>query len=136
MGEAAHGELVVKRDLQAVAEVRRFVRLAVGRWEVDDFVPCLVASELVTNAIRYATGEDEVIFRNYEGKRFVYKQPRQGVAISGCGDAMAPAAESDVVPIQIGKKKAATRPRRRRKTGSQRLTVVGGRFTVEKGTKR
>lgn len=63
MGEAAHGELVVKRDLRAVAEVRRFVRLTVGRWEVDDFVPCLVASELVTNAIRYATGEDEVIFR-------------------------------------------------------------------------
>jgi lysine 2,3-aminomutase len=61
--------------------------------------------------------EDEVIFRNYEGKRFVYKQPRQGIAMPGCGDAMAPAAQSDVVPIQIGKKPAA-RPRRRRKTGS------------------
>jgi lysine 2,3-aminomutase len=62
--------------------------------------------------------EDEVIFRNYEGKRFVYKQPRQGVAVSGCGNSMAPAAQSDVVPIQIGKKAAASRPRRRRKTGS------------------
>jgi hypothetical protein len=62
--------------------------------------------------------EDEVIFRNYEGKRFVYKQPRQGVAVSGCGDPMAPAAQNDVVPIQIGKKAAAARPRRRRKTGS------------------
>jgi lysine 2,3-aminomutase len=61
--------------------------------------------------------EDEVIFRNYEGKRFVYKQPRQGIAMAGCGEAMAPAAQSDVVPIQIGKKPAA-RPRRRRKTGS------------------
>jgi lysine 2,3-aminomutase len=61
--------------------------------------------------------EDEVIFRNYEGKRFVYKQPRQGIGIPGCGDAMAPAAQSDVVPIQIGKKPAAP-PRRRRKTGS------------------
>ena len=30
--------------------------------------------------------EDEVIFRNYEGKRFVYKQPRQPIAVSGCGD--------------------------------------------------
>jgi lysine 2,3-aminomutase len=61
--------------------------------------------------------EDEVIFRNYEGKRFVYKQPRQPMTINGCGDTMAPAAQSDVVPIQIGKKPAA-RPRRRRKTGS------------------
>ena len=61
--------------------------------------------------------EDEVIFRNYEGKRFVYKQPRQPVTVSGCGDPLAPAAQNDVVPIQIGKK-PAERPRRRRKTGS------------------
>jgi lysine 2,3-aminomutase len=61
--------------------------------------------------------EDEVIFRNYEGKRFVYKQPRQPVTVGGCGETVAPAAQSDVVPIQIGKKPAA-RPRRRRKTGS------------------
>ena len=61
--------------------------------------------------------EDEVVFRNYEGKRFVYKQPRQPITVSGCGDVLAPAAQSDVVPIQIGKK-AAARPRRRRKTGS------------------
>ena len=53
--------------------------------------------------------EDEVVFRNYEGKRFVYKQPRQGVSV-GCDS-------EDVVPIQIGKK-AASRSRRRRKTGS------------------
>jgi len=61
--------------------------------------------------------EDEVIFRNYEGKRFVYKQPRQPVTISGCGETIATAAQSDVVPIQIAKK-PADRPRRRRKTGS------------------
>lgn len=61
--------------------------------------------------------EDEVIFRNYEGKRFVYKQPRQPITVSGCGDPLAPAAQNDVVPIQIGKK-APARPRRRRKTGS------------------
>jgi lysine 2,3-aminomutase len=63
--------------------------------------------------------EDEVIFRNYEGQRFVYKQPRHPVTVSGCGEISAPAAESDIVPIQIGKKKAASpRPRRGRKTGS------------------
>src|SRR5437868_13085966 len=60
--------------------------------------------------------DEEVIFRNYEGKRFVYKQPRQVAAESGC-DPLAPAAQNDVVPIQIGKK-AASRSRRRRKTGS------------------
>src|SRR5438270_1962313 len=37
--------------------------------------------------------EDEVIFRNYEGKRFVYKQPRQVAAESGC-DPLAPAAQN------------------------------------------
>src|SRR6478672_3020558 len=63
--------------------------------------------------------EDEVIFRNYAGERYVYKQPRQpAVAASACGDAAA--AESDVVPIQIGK---SAKPRkktvaRKRKTGT------------------
>ncbi|WP_169744509.1 ATP-binding protein, partial [Spirillospora albida] len=54
----------MKQDLKVVAEVRRFVRLVTGQWEVDDFVPCLVASELVTNALRYASASDEdVILR-------------------------------------------------------------------------
>jgi two-component sensor histidine kinase len=62
--ESTHGEIVIKRHLEAVAEVRRFVRLTLGRWEMEDYVPCLVASELVTNAIRYATsGDDEVTVR-------------------------------------------------------------------------
>ncbi|GAA4365090.1 hypothetical protein GCM10023088_10110 [Actinomadura verrucosospora] len=73
MGEAAchGGEIVVKNDLAVVAEVRRFVRLVAGRrspvagrWEMDDFVPCLVASELITNALRYASAPDgDVTFR-------------------------------------------------------------------------
>jgi lysine 2,3-aminomutase len=56
--------------------------------------------------------EDEVVFRNYEGKRFVYKQPRPAAAV-GC-DA------DDVVPIRVAKRvvsKKALRPKRR-KTGS------------------
>src|SRR3954454_21206440 len=48
--------------------------------------------------------DDEVIFRNYEGKSFVYKQPRQGAAVGGgCGVS---ARSGDVVPLQI-----ATRPK-------------------------
>lgn len=64
MIEAAHSEIVVKRQLEAVSEVRRFVRLTLGRWGMDDYVPCLVASELVTNAIRYGTTpKDDVTLR-------------------------------------------------------------------------
>lgn len=57
--------------------------------------------------------DDEVIFRNYEGKRFVYKQPRQIVAVPT--RAAAAKAEPGVLPIQIGTRgKKASRPRRRR----------------------
>jgi lysine 2,3-aminomutase len=52
--------------------------------------------------------DDEVVFRNYEGKRFVYKQPRQ-LAASGCET-------QDVVPIRAASKKEARQ--KRRKTGS------------------
>ena len=52
--------------------------------------------------------EDEVIFRNYEGKRFVYKQPRQSVAV-GCET-------EDVVPIRVAAKKQGRQ--KRRKTGT------------------
>ena len=60
--------------------------------------------------------EDEVVFRNYEGKRFVYKQPRQLVAASACGDAAE--TERDIVPIRIASKAKKTARARRRKTGS------------------
>ncbi|TDD21024.1 hypothetical protein E1287_40900 [Actinomadura sp. KC06] len=64
MGDAAENQMVVKQDLEVVAEVRRFVRLVAGQWGMDDFTPCLIASELVTNALRYASEEDgDVILR-------------------------------------------------------------------------
>ncbi|RKS70941.1 anti-sigma regulatory factor (Ser/Thr protein kinase) [Actinomadura pelletieri DSM 43383] len=65
MGEAAvENAMVVKQDLRVVGEVRRFVRLVTGQWGMDDFVPCLVASELVTNAFQHAsTPDDDVTLR-------------------------------------------------------------------------
>jgi lysine 2,3-aminomutase len=63
--------------------------------------------------------EDEVIFRNYEGQRFVYKQPRPSTTVPARGTEIA--AESDVVSIQSGKKPrkaAAKRVARKRKTGT------------------
>ena len=56
--------------------------------------------------------EDEVVFRNYEGKRFVYKQPRQPVSV-GCE-------ADDVVPIRVAKRDASKKTIRpkRRQTGS------------------
>jgi lysine 2,3-aminomutase len=44
--------------------------------------------------------DDEVIFRNYEGKRFSYKQPR--VAVPDVAPAIA-AQATGVVPIEAGK---------------------------------
>ena len=52
--------------------------------------------------------DDEVVFRNYEGKRFVYKQPRPP-ATAGCET-------QDVVPIGVASKKPNRQ--KRRKTGS------------------
>ena len=60
MGQAAtENEMMVKQDLKVVAEVRRFVRLVTGEYGMDDFVPCLIASELVTNALQHATSETD-----------------------------------------------------------------------------
>jgi lysine 2,3-aminomutase len=60
--------------------------------------------------------EDSVTFRNYEGQRFVYKQPRQLEVASACGTAAA----QDIVSIKTGnaktKKPKASRPKLR--TGS------------------
>jgi lysine 2,3-aminomutase len=58
--------------------------------------------------------DDEVVFRNYEGKRFVYKQPRQ---VQPAQTDVERAAELDVVPI--GRKKAAgpRKVKRRRAAG-------------------
>jgi lysine 2,3-aminomutase len=56
--------------------------------------------------------DDEVVFRNYEGKRFVYKQP-QRAANDGCDT-------GDVVPIRVASRSGEKKPVRakRRKTGS------------------
>jgi lysine 2,3-aminomutase len=42
--------------------------------------------------------DDEVVFRNYEGKRFVYKQPAR-TAAAGCGSSVD---GPEVVPIEVG----------------------------------
>ena len=58
--------------------------------------------------------DDEVVFRNYEGRRFVYKQPRQPAP----AERAAVAAQADVVPITVGQPKPRKKSSRRRKTGS------------------
>ena len=62
--------------------------------------------------------EDSVIFRNYEGQRFVYKQPRQPVVVSGQNAAEA---QTDVVSIKTGKSTSTNKPKAPRaklRTGS------------------
>ncbi len=56
--------------------------------------------------------DDEVIFRNYEGKRFTYKQPRSGNPVCVPDNNENP----DIVPIEIAA--AAGRARRKRKSAN------------------
>ena len=57
--------------------------------------------------------DDEVVFRNYEGKRFVYKQPRISAPAAACAsDGDSP----DIVPIEVGKTPRRKQPARRRKS--------------------
>jgi lysine 2,3-aminomutase len=60
--------------------------------------------------------DDEVIFRNYAGERYVYKQPRQVVPAAACG--VAAEAETDVVSIQVAKKPRKKTVARKRKTAT------------------
>jgi lysine 2,3-aminomutase len=45
--------------------------------------------------------DEAVVFRNYAGERFIYKQPRQTAAASACGTGAA--GEPDVVPLQVAR---------------------------------
>ncbi|MEO8563978.1 MAG: KamA family radical SAM protein [bacterium] len=60
--------------------------------------------------------DDEVVFRNYEGKRFSYKQPRQAV-VPDLAPGIA-ATSNDVVPIGAGKEAKTKRAARRRKSAN------------------
>jgi lysine 2,3-aminomutase len=60
--------------------------------------------------------DDEVIFRNYEGKRFSYKQPKPMNVPSEAP--MIAAETSDVVPIEAGKTAKKGRAARRRKSAN------------------
>jgi lysine 2,3-aminomutase len=63
--------------------------------------------------------DDEVIFRNYAGERYVYKQPRVPVPVDGCG--VAAEATPDVVPIRIG-----TKSSRSKRPAAKRRSVQAG----------
>lgn len=74
--------------------------------------------------------DDEVVFRNYEGRRFVYRQPKVAPS-NGCGsDDGAP----DIVPIEIAKTAKAAKvgkvttkaPRRRTSAKARQRSSAGG----------
>jgi lysine 2,3-aminomutase len=65
--------------------------------------------------------EDEVIFRNYAGERYVYKQPRQpATTVPDIGRAAA--AKSGIVPIATGNKARKTSVKRVGKIARKRKT--------------
>jgi lysine 2,3-aminomutase len=103
-----HFRTTVQKGLEIIKALRGFTSgLAVPHFVIDSpggggKVPLL--PEYVEEI-----NDDEVVFRNYEGKRFVYKQPKVGVPVSPCeADEDAP----DIVPIEIGKKKRVARRKR------------------------
>lgn len=66
--------------------------------------------------------DTEVVFRNYEGKRFVYKQPRVAAG-TGCGTG--DDATPDIVPIEIAKTAKKRRQRRTAAKARQRSSASG-----------
>ncbi|MGI9044585.1 MAG: KamA family radical SAM protein, partial [Gemmatimonadaceae bacterium] len=111
-----HFRTTVKKGLEIVQALRGWTSgLAVPHFVIDapgggGKVP------LLPDYVEEIT-DDEVIFRNYEGKRFSYKQPRQVPAEEPLP---AVAAQSDIVPIgraKRPKKEGAVRPRRRKASG-------------------
>ena len=93
-----HFRTTVQKGLEIIKALRGFTSgLAVPHFVIDSpggggKVPLL--PEYVEEI-----NDDEVVFRNYEGKRFVYKQPKVGVEV-GCDAGDSP----DIVPIEVGKR--------------------------------
>ncbi|MFD0851203.1 ATP-binding protein [Actinomadura adrarensis] len=57
--------LVLKSFPQSIKQARDFVGCVAGRCGLDDYVPRLVVSELVTNAWRHAEGNDDIVVRAF-----------------------------------------------------------------------
>jgi lysine 2,3-aminomutase len=103
-----HFRTTVQKGLEIIQALRGFTSgLAVPHFVIDapgggGKVP------LLPEYVEQIT-DDEVVFRNYEGKRFVYKQPLKA-ANDGCDT-------DDVVPIRVASR-STKKPAKRRKTGS------------------
>src|SRR5213076_556097 len=106
---AEHFRTTIEKGLEIIQGLRGWTSgLAVPHFVIDapgggGKVPLLPEYVVEIN-------EDEVVFRNYEGKRFTYKQPRQPAA-AGCDT-------DDVLPIRIASRSSAKKQvrTRRRKT--------------------
>ncbi|WP_395108854.1 ATP-binding protein [Actinomadura sp. SCN-SB] len=57
--------LVLKALPQAIKEARDFVACVAGRHGLDDYIPRLVASELVTNAWRHSSKQQDIVLRAF-----------------------------------------------------------------------
>src|SRR6476660_2533030 len=108
-----HFRTTVQKELEIMQALRGWTSgLAVPQFVIDSpggggKVPLL--PEYVESMT-----DDEVIFRNYEGKRFVYKQPRQ---VPAAPNEVERAAEVGVVPISRKKSATPRRTKRRRAAG-------------------
>lgn len=57
--------IILKPVPESIKAARDFVALVAGGWGIDDYLPRLVVSELVTNALRVSAGHQHIIVRAY-----------------------------------------------------------------------
>lgn len=65
--------IVLKPVPESVKAARDAVALVASVWGINDYIPRVVVSELVSNAVRASTPGDHIVVRAYQmnGKRFI-----------------------------------------------------------------
>ncbi|WP_207943074.1 ATP-binding protein [Actinomadura sp. KC345] len=58
---------------ESIKTARDAVSLVASVWGINDYIPRVVVSELVTNAVRHSAPDDHIVVRAYQmnGKRFI-----------------------------------------------------------------
>lgn len=58
--------IVLKPVPESIKVARDAVAFVASTWGIDDYIPRVVVSELVTNALRVSTPDDHIIVRAYQ----------------------------------------------------------------------
>lgn len=58
--------IILKPVPESIKAARDFVALIAGDWRIDDYVPRMIVSELVTNAVRAYLIDQHIVVRAYK----------------------------------------------------------------------